>query len=487
MQNEEMKRNDVVTMTLFSKEKGNGEFDMRMFNEVENIKQIIAGLTAAAERSGQKPPKFVLYVNLIPDWARGQDHADSKDATQSTETPQPLDESEKPSYAQLDQSGMKKRFMNAVAEAFKDVDIEVVDFYKDVATTSDERAYLHGLLAGGSNPDMMKTCAIINNAASNHLQIDSNTKIIDFSAFYKKTFDADVPMDALNASYYDHHYVSAHNKVVYTPAGSPLTLELTRRYFDHVTTHKHNPEKKIPRGNFIYSEVFTSSLESLKLVRKSADPSDGWVFYPALMDNPQYRISANIATAVNMSWSTDKPRSIADLEELPTVKYGDTSIDFQAFVYLIKKCAGNLWQQSLGQKKSLDPRKPLIHLSDIVQDMRIVAAFYENVRANNPAMLPSLIRVIPMNTIGMNLANILFEKSLVYLYANPDSPCKLDNVSTTFYSSYGLFKQPPKDAAHTPAKLPQGLFASGNEHVDGNIRQEDTQPDTQQTNKRSRS
>ncbi len=76
----------------------------------------------------------------------------------------------------------KSAFLSEARSMFEAIpNVRVEDFYFDCTMMSEERAYMHQLKAMGSNADMIKTCAIINNASRcRHLQVDSNTIVPSF-------------------------------------------------------------------------------------------------------------------------------------------------------------------------------------------------------------------------------------------------------------------------------------------------------------------
>ena len=80
--------------------------------------------------------------------------------------------------------------------------VKLEDFYTVASET--EKSYLNHLEAKGSNADMIKTHALIDerNQDKRHLQLDTNTIIHDYQGLYDATFGR--PDSAgVNASYYD--------------------------------------------------------------------------------------------------------------------------------------------------------------------------------------------------------------------------------------------------------------------------------------------
>ena len=99
-------RIDIVTITLFSRELDADTFHQGMFKEVDNIQRMIKGLSHAAQQVGRNPPKFVLTVNLIPNWGRLNNGYDN------------------PQYLEL-----KDKFLAQVRKVFGHLPIEIKDFY----------------------------------------------------------------------------------------------------------------------------------------------------------------------------------------------------------------------------------------------------------------------------------------------------------------------------------------------------------------------
>lgn len=407
---------DKVTITLFSRELPNGKFHEGMFSQRENIENIKRGLSQAAVAAGREPPEFVLSVNLIPNWKK-----------------------ENNGYQNEDYLKLKDEFLTRTQNTFGDV-VEVEDFYNTNLSEA-EKTYLDKLDSGGSNPDIIKTRAIVKNGDRRHLQIDSNTIISDYKSFYNQTFGApeDQQMDALNASYYDNHYVSTHNKVVYTTPGGKVAGAIAKHYAHYIEDNKNNPEDKKLTSNFIYKKLFTTAMIDIDLTRKSMDPSDGWIFCPAVIDKPEYRITPNVVLAVNKSWdaASKDPDPLENLKKLPPVKVGpdNANCDFQCFYALVKKYTGNLWQHKIGLSPGdPDPRDQLLNLSNKTFDMNVLASFYNHAVKNLPDKVELLAKLIPNTPKGNVLTNRLFNCSVIDLHANPvreARPSVEKGISTT--------------------------------------------------------
>jgi hypothetical protein len=304
--------------------------------------------------------------------------------------------------------------------------VRIHDFYTEAHLTKQEKAYLNGLESGGSNPDMIKTRAVIDNQDCRHLQMDSNTKIADYAVFYKQTFGAadSAQADALNASYYDSHYVSAHNKVVYTSPGGKMGPALEEFYLQYMQEHQNDADDKGPKLNNVYARVFAGTMDKLGLSRASVDPTDNWKFHPANMDQPEYRITSSVVTAVNMSWSSAAATAgVNELKSLPPVQVGDASCDYQCFTYLLKKYTGNLWQHDLGASSTAPmARDQLLAISDKKLDMMILAEFYNNackIYVDHPEKALNLAKMIPNTKHGKALTAALFNCTVAVLYNNP--------------------------------------------------------------------
>ncbi len=284
-------------------------------------------------------------------------------------------------------------------------EVRIENFY-DKATDIEKR-YLEHLTSLGSCADMIKTHALINQENENrcHLQMDSNTKIHDYSGMYNVTFGADLQRDsmALNASYYDMDYVSAHNKIVYTVPRSKFISTLRRVHLAFCEEHKNDhlyPDKKIEKSkkNSIYAKDFVVALAELGLTLpvifedKATKPR---TIYAAVMERTEYRITKYIVTAVSRSWGEEEESSyIQYIKSLPSVQVGDATCDYASFCTAVKKHVGILNMHKYGgnfQAWEYDRKNNptqfqddtvahelLLKISNTTVDKSIITRFYDS-------------------------------------------------------------------------------------------------------------
>lgn len=387
--------NDRVTITKFSVQESKDTYNKTMFSEsdIKDVEAIKKGLAEAAIKAGKKPPEIVLSVILIPDWKK-----------------------EGNSYKHEDYIALKKVFMEQVKKSYgSKVDV-VHDFYDQTSLTWSEKQYLHGLgipgVGGlGSVADMLKTHSIIDNSDRCHLNIDSNTKIADYDAFYKATFGAEIKDQKLllNASYYDHRYVSTHNKVVYTPPNVKESSVFRDELIKHCqNNHKNNADKK---RNSIYSKAFTKACARLKIstefklqeIDTETQKPKIKTCYRANLDNPAYGLTKHVVMAINMSWAPSGSKdSLSKLKQIPAIKVGDATVDFQAIQYIVKKNT-----QEMCHDCQSDANK-LLKMSDTKNDDLILKKFFENTKKADPKNYYELSKMIPDTTKGNVLCQRVF-------------------------------------------------------------------------------
>lgn len=426
---------DKITIGLYSlqTDKSPG-FNDRFLGEVANIKAMKERFTHEANVAGRRPPIFVISMLLIPP------HGDYNRSTN-------------PGYEE-NQSKMLESMRSALdKEGLSDIKLE--SFYEK-PISAEERSYLQGLSARGSCADMIKTHAIISEDNSNrrHLQIDSNTQIHDYRGFYNATFASESAQDkiagaSLNASYYDEHYVSAHNKVVYTVPNSRLAVALRETHLQYCDAHKDDSpsSKEKTEKNSVYSKDFTVGLSEVGLTRRLVIPGDEGerVIYPADMRRPEYDLSRYVVTAVNKSWdikSKPKPPTEKMLEQI-RIPIGDTLCDFASFGIAVKKHTGELyehyyasgWDETRAEHAENMAREELMHLSNLALDKAIIARFYDEVRNSNISaapidgvqvtkemMLQELANHFPDDMRGNELVRGLFGCSVRELQTDPMRP-----------------------------------------------------------------
>ncbi len=283
--------------------------------------------------------------------------------------------------------------------------VKIEDFYEKAGEI--EKSYLKHLTSLGSCADMIKTHALIdpNNEKRQHLQMGSNTQIRDYLGLYNTTFGSREQCDllALNASYYDQEYISAHNKIVYTAPGSNFIKVLRNvhlKYCDiHANDHETNPEEKSKKSS-IYAKDFVVALEELGLTRSIELTGRDYIkprkIYPAVLERTEaYRLTKYVITAVNKTWSDERNPDLKKLKVFPLERAGDTVCDYASFVTSVKKFFGQMnmhkygeypdhWRNDLqrqnnaGLENDSDTRRHLLNLLNTVVDKIVIARFYDS-------------------------------------------------------------------------------------------------------------
>ncbi len=271
---------DVITLSTFGIQE-NGQ--------IENIKTMKESFDNAALESGRDAPEIVLSALMIRQWKSGDNYSGQN--------------YESPEYQQV-----KIEYFTYLKEKSDLAGIKIQDFYKEAATEN-EQQYLYQLEALGSTADLIKNRAIINNQGNRHLQIDTNTIIVDRKAFYQATMGAEQQQDGMNASYYDDSglYVSPHNKVVYTCATSEFAKNLENQHNIYVNESKNSADRKTPSSNQIYATAFCKAAMDTGLVNLDRQYykqwNNLWGCYPVNLEHPTFQMSQHIIMAINMSWS----------------------------------------------------------------------------------------------------------------------------------------------------------------------------------------
>lgn len=389
---------DVVTLSLFGMQarwKADEEGVKKLIDsQVANVIEMKKSFDQAAKESGRNPPEIVLSALMIPQWKSGDNYTDQN-------------------YTTSDYLRVKEEYFGYLKEKCEAAGIQVQDFYSEAAT-SDEKEYLNQLEALGSSADLIKNRAIINNQGNRHLQIDTNTIIVDRKAFYKATIGAEAQKDGMNASYYDDsgEYVSPHNKVVYTCEASEFTKNLKNQHDAYVNESKDKLDRKTPSSNQIYSTGFCKAALDSGLVdfnRKYYQQWNNlWGYYPVNLDHPTFQMTSHIITAINMSWSqgggkVDYCAALKDIK-VPVLSESreTTNLDFQSFSYLIKKYTN--------PKLSETDRENLLKISDTDYDTRAINSFVGSViEQRDVSLLGPLLRTIPETQEGNKIRKQLFE------------------------------------------------------------------------------
>ena len=384
---------DVVTLSTFGmQDKWRHDKDgVKKFidGQIDNIKAMKVSFDTAAREVQRSPPKIILSALMIPQWKNGE------------------------SYESAEYQEVKNEYLAYLREKCEEAGIIVEDFYKDVAT-HDEKKYLMHLEALGSTADLIKNRAIIKNQGNRHLQIDTNTIMVDKKAFYTATIGAERQQDGMNASYYDTSglYVSPHNKVVYTCENSEFASNLAKQHDRYVAESKDRLDRKTPGSNQIYSVCFTKACMDTGLAsydrKYYAYWNQLWGCYPVNIEHPTFQMTQHIITAINMSWSQGdgKVDYCAALKSIkvPVTSTGDetSTLDFPSFSYLIKKYTN--------PKLSEESRSKLLAISDQAYDEQAINSVVSHViQTKDIALLGALLRTIPDADGGKIIRKKLFD------------------------------------------------------------------------------
>lgn len=395
---------DTVTIALFSTEQindaGDRDFSKQMFEEVENVKNIVKQLTEQAVRAGNTPPKFVLSVSLVPNWSKGSSYTD-------------------PDYQKL-----QKHYIEQVKKAFCETGVEILDFYNQPQITQEEKAYMNQLQSLGSNLDIMKFRSVFenNDKGCRHLQLDSNTLIKSFDELYNITFGDHNRSDAINASFYDTDYVSAHSKIIYTTPEGKLAEALKKAYMKYMAENKDKPYEKGNRTNNVYAKTYAPALSTVNFTYQNMDLSDKWTFYPATLSKEEFRLTSTVVTSVNMGWGKDRKDapSINTLAEKKfRCKIGDANCDFESFKYLLKKYTDPILRNSISDQSPEGFLSKLLEISDPKFDLELLATYYEAFVAAYPDLAQDIALLIPNTETGNCLTKILFGCTVDELRDNP--------------------------------------------------------------------
>lgn len=390
---------DKVTISLYRTETNDSPgFNNNFKNELANIRKIRDGLINAAIEEKRTPPEIIVSILLIPDWER-----------------------ENNSYEDEHYLIKKAVFLEEAKKHFESInDVKIEDFYSDCPKTPEERAYMHNLKALGSNADMIKTRAIINNAdRCRHLQVDSNTIVPSFKELYNQTFNAAEQKDGINASYYDEYYISAHNKMIYTTPEGDIAKKshLELHLWEWCRAHKDDnniDQDKNPDKNSIYSRVFTKALREVQYVEEFLADS-GKTIYPATLSPKVYWLTDYMVTAINMSWSAERDEGFDELKKLPVVQIGNDGLfNFQCFLNVIKKHTGDLSVHSEALRLNDSSmtgelsRKLLLSISNCDLELKATRDFFINVLKHEPKHINELLGFFENTEEGNALTQKLF-------------------------------------------------------------------------------
>lgn len=408
---------DQVTISLFSVQNVKGgvsNFNEQLFGQKANIRNIALKLAAQARKKGETPPFIKISLLLIPDWNIPDN-----------------------GYANPTYMNTKDQFFAKAEAVFSDLKrelaqeailFEIEDFYEQGGLTEDEKAFMHYLKANGSNADIIKTRALLNNPDRKHLQIDSNTIIKDFEAFYQHTFGlpADEQHDGFNANQYAPAHISANNKVVYICSQSKMLALLNEIYLEYMRNNTNNQEAKRKESNEIYERVFAPALERAGLVYYNADIGKHKVFYPPVLSKEEYAITRDVVTAINMSWAADRPipLEVQILKQLAPLPYKDAAYDYASFAYIIKKYCGWVPFCTRGNEDPGQYYENFLKISDVETDLKILKEFYIAALANDAQKLKDAIKKAYPHEAEKLLSDPNFTSGLQATLANafPNTP-----------------------------------------------------------------
>ncbi len=395
-----------ITIGLFSRQEADGTFNRTILQEKDNIAHHIHEFTCAAQAENQEPPEFVLSVSLIPNW----NIADN-------------------SYDDAAYLALKESFLTELKSQYTELNIYIQDFYTESNLTQDEKEYLHQLASMGSNLDIIKIKAIIDNSDDCHLQLDSNTKIHDYQSLLRKTFYSEIQSDALIANHYTWHSVSANSKIVYTTPTGKITNRLKQCYLEYCHISKNTPNEKDKNTNSVYEKVYAIAFHDAGLTKKFSTTKKE--FYQAQPKQTEFRITDDILVAINMSWSEENKdlTDIQTLNRLPSIDVGKATFDFQCFNYLIKKYTSpRLFAQmkmntATTQEYSLPESQRLLkelnEISNQKLDMSCLVKFYNQTLNSNKTHAVLLINLFPNTLEGNQLTQKLFNCSVTELKQTP--------------------------------------------------------------------
>lgn len=401
---------DIITIGVYRREgiEDNINIDIHSNEGQEKIKQGFSGairdmhcikqkFDEAAGVRGQPSPELHISFLLVPNWSMDRgDHGNQ------------LIHYDSPSYAQH-----KTIYIRLFKEKFseqldinldEDHHVRFVDLLQDARLTDIERHYMENLTALGSNADIIKTRALINNQENKHLQLDSNTKITNYQALYDDTFGnilqveayhadmgASRDQDGFNASLYDKFYVSVHNKIVYTVPESLFISELKNIYLEYCKVHMDDEQSK--SKNSIYSKIFTVAAAAVKIARIYEVPSSyvsgvTKTIYPAKLEEADvFRLTRHVVTAVNQSWkpNQERPEGFDILSRISGIAFNDTTFDFSCYNVVMKKLHGVLRDHPIegapipGLKTAKKAKDLLISISNIEHEKRAANDFEQHV------------------------------------------------------------------------------------------------------------
>lgn len=413
----------IVTFQLYSKETEDGYNAKAALSEIENIKKIYARLAEEAIKTNRKPPLFELITVLIPHWDKeGNDF-------------------QHPDYLEK-----KKEYIANLESALMEVPVKVVDFTTPGIAEPDELEYIKGLKNYGIMADLMKNNAVIRHSNKPHIQMDTNTDILDFEKFYHDTIGQDVSnyRDALDVTCYNRYFLTVTNKVgFFAPESAVMSSD--RHFVMHLKKARKDFFSQNSDGllasksrNAAYEEIFTVALERAGYVKrvKATHRLDAIDQFHANVTEegtlPFFGITPDVAVVCRQTWQNkmgkeSKGSGTERLESIPSLKYGDAKITSTHISFIIKRYTGMV---ALSLQ---DDHEQFLKIIDVNQDIGILTEYFMRIKKDYPSFYLDLLRVIPNIKQGMSLLTSMGKE-----YLNDRN--KLVNMDTLIDEIHSIIK-----------------------------------------------
>jgi hypothetical protein len=385
---------DRVTICLYSTERDDGSFYDVFAKEKESIQRMSTQLAEQARLAGKEPPEIVVSLLLIPNWKKAGN-----------------------SYDNSEYQEVEAKFMESAREQLSGTSVTVENFYrKSPGLTLRERNYMHGLITPADNLDLMKNHVVIQNRDRQHLQLDSNTKVVDYHKLYQETFASSPPQDAFTACYYASRFVSGQNKIVFTVPGGEFSPALAERYGKFFAKEEEDLAKlgaeEVQRRKSeyrMYGEIFGPALTDVGLATRK-EKADGSPYYGAdLSKTASYRATPAVVHAINMSWAAGIAQNKL-LNNIPPASVGDALCDYPCFTYVVKKYTGDLSAHWCPEDKA-ERRAELLNLSNSSIDYQLLREFYHSTCVYHPELAEDVVNIIPETSEGRALVEAAFQCS----------------------------------------------------------------------------
>lgn len=381
----------VVTFQLYSKETFDGYNADAALAEIKNITKLYTRLAEEAKKCNKKPPKLELVTLLIPNWDK-----------------------EGNGFENIEYIEKKQQYIQKLRSVLSETSVKVVDFTSQGIAEPYELEYLKGLKNYGITADLMKNNAVIRHSDKPHIQIDTNTDILDYNKFYSTTIGQGPPnwKDALDVTAYNRYYLTVTNKVGFF---APESNSVTNRQFipylkkaraEFFSQSKEELEASKSR-NAAYEEIFTVALERAGYVKRihpthKTGAIDQFHANVTDEDTLQYfGITANIAVVARQTWQkrgiASEGTGDARLKSLEPLKYGDANLNSAHISFIIRRYTGNV---SLTIKPD---HEGFLKLIDVPQDIDILTKYFSQIKINHPQYYLDLLRVIPNIEEGRDL------------------------------------------------------------------------------------